>query len=146
MKRLWVRVSVIISGLILVILLTIVTASLLFSDTADMRSEDYSSMRMPFNAEKMPLFRRLRAPTHMVIIFIIIAFAGVGTGVWIGRGISRPISDLADAAKHLGSGDLSYRVVTKTRSQELIELTNKYGHLAKTIVSNNPAVGKTKIF
>ena len=133
MKRLWVRVSVIISGLILVILLTIILASLFFGQTSDIRLKEHGSMRMSFSDEKMEMIRRYRAPTHMVILFTVIAFAGVGTGVWIGRGISRPIADLADAAKHLGSGDLSYRVVTKTRSQELIELTRAFNTMAQEL-------------
>ena len=133
MKRLWVRVSVIISGFILVILLTIGLASLFFGDTSDIRLKEHDSMRMSFSDEKMELIRRYRAPTHMVIIFTVIAVAGIGTGVWIGRGISRPIADLADAAKHLGSGDLSYRVVTKTRSQELLELTQAFNTMAEEL-------------
>jgi len=133
MKRLWVRVSFIISGLILIILITIGMVSLYFGDTSKMRSKDYDHMDMPFSGEKAAIIRQYQAPTHMVIIFAVIALVGTGAGVWIGRGISRPIADLANAAKHLGSGDLSYRVITKTRSQELIELTRAFNKMAEEL-------------
>ena len=133
MKHLWVRVSVIISGSILVILLTLGIAVLYFGNIDNMPYMDHSPMRMMFDDERAIMFRQFRAPIHMVVLFLVIAVVGVGTGVWIGRGISRPIADLADAAKHLGSGDLSYRVLTKTRSQEMIELTRAFNKMAEEL-------------
>lgn len=133
MKRLWVRVSFIISVLILVILITIGLAALYFGGGTKIRAKDDGYMRMPLNGDKGAIIRQYRAPTHMIIIFTVVALAGVGTGVWIGRGISRPIADLAEAAKHLGSGDLSYRVITKTRSQELLELTHAFNKMAEEL-------------
>jgi len=88
---------------------------------------------MSFSREKVISTLRTRAPTHMIIIFVAIALVGAGTGVWIGRGISRPIADLADAAQHLGAGDLAYRVNIKTRSQELKELSRAFNKMAEEL-------------
>jgi signal transduction histidine kinase len=132
-KRLWVRVSFIISAFVLTILIAIGMASFYFGDVRPIKTRDHDRMSMPFIGDKMVMTRRYQAPAHMVAIFAAIALAGLGTGVWIGRGISRPIADLADAAKRLGSGDLSYRVATKTRSQELTELTHAFNKMAEEL-------------
>ena len=131
MKRLWVRVSLIISSLILVILVIIGLAALYLGNGTKMRVRD--ERYIPMNEEKGGITRAYRAPTHMVVIFGVVAMAGVGTGVWIGRGISRPIANLAEAAQRLGSGDLSYRVTTKTRSQELTALTLAFNKMAEEL-------------
>ena len=86
MKRLWVRVSIIISSSILVILLTLGIASMYFGNIDNMPFMDHSPMRMMFDTDKAIMIRQYRAPTHMVILFTVVARAGVGTGIWIGPG------------------------------------------------------------
>ncbi|MDF1513197.1 MAG: HAMP domain-containing sensor histidine kinase [Anaerolineae bacterium] len=131
MKRLWVRVSVIISVLILFILFVITMASFFFPDTQSIQIIEPHPMGMDGNMGM--LFGRFRAPTHMVILYAFIAFAGMGVGVWVGRGISRPIANLADAAQKLGAGDLSYRVNERTGSQELNELSHAFNKMAEEL-------------
>lgn len=120
MKRLWVRVSIIISSFVLITLLTIGMTSLYWGRMPPMAMSDREIMH-------------IRAPNHMVITFAVIGLVGVGVGVWIGRGISRPIADIANAAQRLGSGNLSVRVNTKTHSQELTELARAFNKMAEEL-------------
>ena len=130
MKRLWVRVSTTIGALVLGIVVVAALGSMLSRSVGEMRQMNLGRFPVIPFGEMHDISLRYRAPTRMVGFLAVIGLIGVGAGIWMGRGISRPIADLADAATRLGAGDLEARVRSRARSQELRELASAFNKMA----------------
>jgi signal transduction histidine kinase len=122
MRRLWVRLSLRISGLLLVAI--VATAVLAFFYDPDRRQPDNPSAQQSRDRSILP--RNARP--------IIGGVVGVGLisillGVMVSRTISAPITVLAGAAHRIGEGDLRTRVGVGG-SQELEELAHAFNTMA----------------
>jgi methyl-accepting chemotaxis protein len=118
MNRLWIRFSVIISSLSLVIILLWVVIERL----DPVVSRDGFS----FDSDL-----RLYALTgELAETMILVGTIAVILGVWLSRGLSAPIVALSKAAKQIGSGDLQQRVPVQNHSQELDDLARSFNRMA----------------
>jgi signal transduction histidine kinase len=82
-----------------------------------------------------PVFRfRVELPAWIAIgiLPVLSLILGLVLGIWMGRSVTRPISQLADAAQAIGKRDLSYRVETRG-SVELEELAGAFNRMAEEL-------------
>jgi signal transduction histidine kinase len=118
MRRLWVRLSLLISGLLLAGIFS--TALLVFLIDPD-RPGDQSEVDDGPTAAEIPL--GLAAVVTFVTTISVIA------GVVVSRSISAPITRLATAAQRIGGGDLETRVQVGG-SRELVALAQAFNTMA----------------
>ena len=118
MNRLWIRFSVIISGLSLVI----IPIWLVLNRIDPAISRDGIS----FDGD----VRLYALPGELAETMIIVSIIAVILGVWLSRGLSAPIVALSKAAKQIGSGDLRQRVPVHHHSQELDDLARSFNRMA----------------
>jgi signal transduction histidine kinase len=121
-KRLWVRFSLAISGFLLLFILLPITYLYLCCDGREQIIPEF------INTEGEPYGEELLEAAARITM--VVAVIGIGTGVWLSRGLSRPISQLAQAAKRIGSGELGYRVELPSSSQELIDLAAAFNSMS----------------
>jgi signal transduction histidine kinase len=116
MKRLWVRLSIMITGVLFCIFF------LQFVDIMYSRSTDD-----PANP-----------PNEAVIVARLLRFAGlsllvgVAGGIAVGRVVSSPVTALSRAARQIGCGELDVRVLEKG-SQEIRELAATFNRMATAL-------------
>ena len=120
MKRLWVRLSLMISGvLFFMFFMQFLSITL---ERAGMK-EDLDG---PPDAPPAEIQRRL-------IEFMAFSVAvGIGGGIVIGRVVSAPITELVKAADKIGKGDLNTRV-RPHGSQEMIDLADRFNKMAEEL-------------
>lgn len=120
MKRLWVRLSLMISGVLF--FMFFMQFLVITLERAGMK-EDLDG---PPDAPPAEIQRRL-------IEFMAFSVAvGIGGGVVIGRVVSAPITDLVKAADKIGRGDLRARVLPHG-SQEMIDLADRFNKMAEEL-------------
>lgn len=118
MNRLWIRFSIIISGLCLVIIpLWIVIDRL-----------DPTISRDGFSFDRD--VRLYALPGELVETMIMVSTIAVILGILLSRNLSAPIVALSKAAKQIGSGDLQQRVPVYNHSQELDDLARSFNRMA----------------
>ena len=118
MNRLWIRFSVIISSLSLVIILLWVVIERLdpvisrdgFSFDSDIRLYALSG--------------------ELVETFVLVSAIAVILGVLLSRSLSAPIVALSKAAREIGSGNLQQRVPENNHSRELDDLARSFNRMA----------------
>ena len=118
MNRLWIRFSVIISSLSLVIILLWVVIERL----------DPVISRDGFSFDSD--LRLYALPGELAETMILVSTIAVILGVWLSRGLSAPIVALSKAAKQIGSDDLQQRVPVLNHSQELDDLARSFNRMA----------------
>ena len=117
MKRLWVRLSLMISGVLF--FMFFMQFLVITLEQSGMRSD----LDGPPDAPPAEIQGRL-------IEFMAFSIAvGLGGGVVIARVISTPINGLVNAAHQIGKGELSTRVPARG-SQEMIELSETFNKMA----------------
>jgi heavy metal sensor kinase len=118
MNRLWIRFSVIISSLsLIIILLWVVIARIDPVISRDGISFDNDLRLYAFSGE-------------LAETMILVSTIAVILGAWLSRGLSAPIVALSEAAKQIGSGDLQQRVPVHHHSQELDDLAQSFNRMA----------------
>jgi signal transduction histidine kinase len=83
----------------------------------------------------VPIFRfKLDMPAWIALgsLLLISLLVGVIFSIWMSRSVTRPISQLAQAAQAIGKRDLSYRVETEG-SQELLDLASSINRMAQEL-------------
>lgn len=127
MKRLWVRLSLVISGLLLAaiafILATIIIVGVLDNNVTIDRARGEHGRGRPTG-----LFLH-NVPQRFLSVLLFVGIMGIGSGVVVSRILSAPITKLADAAHHIGKGELNTRVKIDG-SQELVELAQAFNTMA----------------
>lgn len=118
MNHLWIRFSIIISSLCLVI----IPVWIMIDRFDPVISRDGFSFDRDIRLYL--LFGELGETMVMVGIIAIIL------GVWLSRWLSAPIVALSQAAKEIGSGDLQQRVPVHNHSQELDDLARSFNRMA----------------
>lgn len=119
MNRLWVRLSLMISG-VLFLVFFIQFLAITFDRAKTTPDLGTSS---PMNAPIAEIQGRL---IEFMLLSVVIGTVG---GVVIGRVISAPISNLAKTAQRIGKGELDVRV-PEHGSQEIIELGHAFNKMA----------------
>ena len=130
MNRLWVRLSLMIAGVLFFVFfmqfLSIMTSSDLGQPPGS--TENPGAGRPlddggPMAAGRAEIVRRL---VNFMILSIVV---GLGAGIVIARIVSAPINDLAQAAHRVGQGELGVRVKPHG-SQEMVELADTFNKMA----------------
>ncbi len=119
MKRLWVRLSLMISG-VLIFMFFIQFLAITLDQPA---SEPGASGESPMEAPPAEIQGRL---IEFMLLSVVVGTTG---SLLIGRVVSAPISNLAKAAQRIGKGELNVRVPVHG-SQEMIELTETFNKMA----------------
>jgi two-component system sensor histidine kinase BaeS len=118
MRRLWVQLSLHISGLLLAgIVATAVLGFVLGGPPAGRPAIDEQDLTVA------------RISLRLVGVVSFVGVVGVAVGVAVSRSISAPITRLADAAQRIGAGELRTRV-DAGGSRELIELAHAFNTMA----------------
>jgi two-component system OmpR family sensor kinase/two-component system sensor histidine kinase BaeS len=120
MKRLWVRLSLMISGVLFFMFFMQFLAITL--ERAGMK-EDFDG---PPDASPAEIQQNLIKFMAFSIV------VGIGGGVVIGRVVSAPLTDLVKAADQIGKGDLNTRV-RPHGSQEMIDLADRFNKMAEEL-------------
>lgn len=133
MNRLWVRLSLMIGGVLFLVFflqfLSIMTSPDfgLPGSTGGMNGAQIG-MR-PSADDGGPLTADRGEIAGRLVNFMLLSLGvGLGAGVVIGRVVSAPISDLARAAHRVGQGDLAVRVRPRG-SREMVELAHTFNKM-----------------
>lgn len=124
MNRLWVRLSLMISGVLLLVFFMQFLAITL--DNRAFESHD------PMDASPAEIQRRL---IDFMLLSLVVGTAG---GVAIARVVSNPISRLARAAQQIGKGELDVRVSEKG-SREIVDLAQAFNNMAGELQQSQTA-------
>lgn len=124
MNRLWVRLSLAFSSVIVVaILLMGLTGRVLESDTwADRREQSLTQ-------EERRQYVREQLPDVLLGMAAVIGVVGIAAGVWISRTLTAPLSQLEEAARDIGRRDLGRRVDVHG-SREIVALGRAFNQMA----------------
>jgi signal transduction histidine kinase len=120
MKRLWVRLSLMISGVLF--FMFFMQFLVITLERAGMK-EDLDG---PPDAPPAEIQQRL------IDFMLFSVVVGVGGGIVIGRVVSAPLTDLVKAADKIGKGDLNTRV-RPHGSQEMIDLADRFNKMAEDL-------------
>lgn len=130
MNRLWVRLSMVMSGLILIFTVLPLFAFLVFPRQTS--KDDRLDTRKPV------IERRILNPWHDLPESLLRSIALAG-GVGIAGGIAAswilaaPVTKLANAAQAIGAGDLSVRVEANHSSKEIDALAEAFNKMASDL-------------
>ncbi|MEM7028445.1 MAG: ATP-binding protein [Chloroflexota bacterium] len=149
MNRLWVRLSLAISSIfvVLIILPTMVVLILgLVLGPGDFGNEfdrngfgpkgrhgHERDTELNQRVEKTDSRRNGRrllyiVPPLVLQLVMCVGLIGIAAGVVVSRGLTKPISELATATKRIGSGDLSHRVTVRG-SKEMTDLAESFNQM-----------------
>lgn len=127
MNRLWVRLSIVMSGLIL-IFTVLPFFTFLFFPRPDFKDDRITSRR-PGIAR--PFFSPWHDLPESLLRSIVLAGAvGIAGGVAASRLLAAPVTKLANAAQAIGAGDLSVRVELNHSSKEIDALAVAFNKMA----------------
>ena len=125
MNRLWVRLSLAISLYTLALLMMMVG---LFVMGAILTPHNFGMPPGEFGRTGRHLFFLI--PAGLLRVMVPVGLFGLGAGVWVSRGLSRPITELVAGVRRVGAGELGHRVETKARSQEIMTLTEAFNQMS----------------
>lgn len=133
MNRLWVRLSIVMSGLILLFtLLSLVT--FLFSPrplTDDNPRQSPPRANVGREKGERPFLVRWRGlPMDLLEAIALAGAVGIAGGVAASWILTAPITKLAKAAQAIGAGDLTARVDLKQSSKEIDDLAQSFNKMA----------------
>lgn len=121
MNKLWVRLSLAFSGVIVVaILLMIITGWLFNPDRA-------AETGPPQNISEQELQERL--PRVVLGMAAVIGLVGIGAGIWISRSLTAPLQELEDATQAIGRRELGRRVDVGG-SSEMVAVGRAFNQMA----------------
>lgn len=109
MRRLWVRLSLVFSLVILISVSLLIVLSLII------RASGASPGVRPFGI--------------LHVVTIVGGLVGILAGIAFSRGLTAPLRELADAARDIGTGDLRRRVAVRG-SEEIVEVGQAFNQMA----------------
>ncbi|HMN27420.1 MAG TPA: ATP-binding protein [Caldilineaceae bacterium] len=129
MNRLWVRLSLVISRLILVSTLIPLITFLFFVLTHEPPPATTPAEAGPAVEQRAPdPWHEIRQ--NLLQSFLLAAVFGIGGGVVVSQFLASPITRLARAAQAIGGGNLSTRVQIKPYAREIDELAASFNKMA----------------
>ncbi len=125
MNRLWVRLSLMITGVLLFVFFVQFLAVLL-PDATDEGPTPAGAPLEQRSGDEPPPAEVARRLGNFALLSVVVGIIG---GVVIARVVSAPISDLVKAARRIGQGDLDTRVAVRG-SREQVELADTFNRMA----------------
>jgi two-component system OmpR family sensor kinase/two-component system sensor histidine kinase BaeS len=129
MNRLWVRLSLVMGGLIFLFTLLPFFTFLFLPPRFPERLPPGQSSGRP-GAERRFFGPWRELPENLLESALLAGAVGIAGGVVASRLIASPVTKLANAAQAIGAGDLSARVQIKSNSQEIDELAQSFNRMA----------------
>jgi signal transduction histidine kinase len=134
-KRLWVRLSIAFSTVILLFVVLIVLFGILGAGLGGNTLPPEVSTRMqafeilPSELQQHELQQALTRLFHSLIVVAVVGGAvGLAAGIWMSRFLAEPLNRLAEAARSVGTGDLSRRVDIKG-TQEMVDVATAFNQM-----------------
>lgn len=127
MNRLWVRLSLVMSGLLLIFALLSLVAFLIFPSPRP-RGNDIEPRRP--QVERPFLGRWHDLPENLLFSVAIAGGAGIAGGIAVSWLLAAPVTKLANAAQAIGAGDLTVRVEVDHGSKEIDALAEAFNKMA----------------
>lgn len=124
MNRLWVRLSLAFSGVIILAILLMILTGWLFDPDPSFearRAQNFSEAEL-----------RERLPAVVLGMATVIGLVGIGAGVWISRSLTSPLQELEEAAQAIGRQELGRRVHVEG-SQEMVAVGQAFNQMAEAL-------------
>jgi signal transduction histidine kinase len=142
MKQLWIRLSMAFAGTILaascliplwgVIILRVSGRPSLFEAVIKEGIIDASSLT-PEVEERMRSLVAEEVGRNLIAVAVVMSGLGLIAGVTLGRRLAKPMHDLAEGARILGSGNLFHRVKPEG-TQETIDVAEAFNQMAEQLL------------
>jgi len=129
MNRLWVRLSLMIGGVLFFVFFLQFLSIMTSPDFGPAGAPGPAGLPAPDDGEGPLQARRAEIAGRLVHFMLLSVAVGLGAGVVIGRIVSAPIGDLVAAARRVGQGDLTARV-RPHGSREMVELAEAFNRMA----------------
>ncbi len=139
MNQLWVRLGCLFTTVIASVLMAIMVFGFLFLVGTDPNGSnpvincdsagncDGQAEDMPNPSVAPPQLVQLAVPFLLGVL--VIGVAGIGVGVFSGKRLTTPLSELADAANAIGQGEFSRRVA-ENGSDEMVDVARAFNRMA----------------
>lgn len=124
MNRLWVRLSLAFSGVIILAILLMIVTGWLFDPDGDFEGPRAQNL----SQEEL----RERLPGVVLGMAAVIGLVGIGAGVWISRSLTSPLQELEEAAQAIGRQELGRRVHVEG-SQEMVAVGEAFNQMAEAL-------------
>ena len=121
MKRLWVRLSMVFIGLVVLLIIIPISMSALMRPRWNAAAEQ-GTVEVDIALER-------RRTTGVISLGVIYGLASIGAGLALSRSLTRPLDELAEAARAVGAGSLDYRVRPRG-SQEFVDVAMAFNKMA----------------
>ena len=128
MNRLWVRLSLMIAGVLLFVFF-VQFLGILLPDAGERPPIEAGAPQGQLLDREPPPAEIARRLLNFAVFSVVVGLVG---GVVIGRVVSAPVSDLAKTAQRIGEGDLAARVPVRG-SQEMVELAETFNKMASDL-------------
>lgn len=112
MNRFWIRQSILITALMLLVMLPTAFALKLV----------VSSFTPPSVVQEFEAYERSGIPLPLLAIMAVSVVIGAVVGIIASRSLSRPITFLVEGVRQIGSGKLGHQIQLKSSTQEFDEL------------------------
>jgi signal transduction histidine kinase len=125
MNRLWVRLSLVFTLVVIVVLFVIAL-------TIRLSNAIMTEPLTPPPPEVAAYFERIRAQQTLppaTTVLIVAGLVAVAAGVWMSRSLTAPLAELEEAAQAVGQQDFSQRVPVQG-SQELVAVATAFNEMA----------------
>ena len=125
MNRLWVRLSLAFTAVVIV---AVVAIALMIGRL----NAIVTNPRTPPPPEVIAYFERMRSdqsPLNLTTVLAVIGVVAVGAGVWMSRSLTAPLAELEAAAQAVGQQDFGQRVPVQG-SQELVAVSTAFNEMA----------------
>jgi signal transduction histidine kinase len=129
MNRLWVRLSLMIAGVLFFVFFLQFLSIMTSPNFGPPGAPDQAGIHASDDGEGPLQAGRAEVAGRLVNFMLLSVVVGLGAGVVIGRVVSAPINDLAKAAHRVGQGELGVRVKPHG-SQEMVELADSFNKMA----------------
>jgi signal transduction histidine kinase len=130
MNRLWVRLSLMFSGVVLVFALVPLFAFLIFVVSNPPPDTTATGANPPVEQRPPRPDPWVQLSESLVRSFVLAGIFGVAGGIIASRLLAAPITRLADAAQAIGAGDLTTRVHIENNALEIEELAQAFNKMA----------------
>ena len=124
MNRVWVRLSLAFSSVIIVAILLMIVTGWLFNPNGGFEE------RRPQNLSEAELRERL--PGVVLGMAAVIGVVSIGAGVWISRSVTAPLQELEEAAQAIGRQELGRRVHVEG-SREMVAVGQAFNQMAEAL-------------
>ena len=125
MNRLWIRLSLVFTAVIIVAIVAMtLSVRLTYTLASDPDNPPPPEVVAYFESQ-----RGTRFAPDVTVVAMVVGVIAICAGVWISRSLTRPLSELEDGASAIARQDLSHRVPVHG-SQEMVAMATSFNNMA----------------